>query len=507
MKKLLLLLGMCMFLSARSQSNTEVYLADIDTKDGKTTLKNLRNISENKGYDNQPSFDGLTTVLFSSTRNGQTDIAKYDITTAQASWICDTPQGSEYSPLKIPGSDAVSAIRLDTTGLQRLYRYDRSDGTSGPILKEAKVGYHVWYSESILVHTVLTEKQMDLVISNLEDHSSYTVQKNVGRALHIIPGSELVSYIAKDERPWQVKSLHPITGATKVISQLPEGVQDIAWLPDGRMLVPMGDVIYHFLPETKDAPTPIAVSHLGEIGTISRMAVSADGNYLSLVAEEHPGKIVQKQVDSYNAADLDAFVNCYSQNVVVSKFPADTLYVGHERMRTNYQGLSPENKKYDVEVVKRITIGNKVIDHEKVTKTDGTFVQMQVAIYEVNNGTIDSMTFIFDDETPDPESIVQQQLDAYNNRDIDGFLETYTEDIELYNFPKKKRSSGQDDMRKGYAGYFESTPDLHCEIKNRMVIGNKVIDEEYITANGTNFSAVAIYEVENGKIAKVTFLR
>jgi hypothetical protein len=48
---------------------------------------------------------------------------------------------------------------------------------------------------------------------------------------------------------------------------------------------------------------------------------------------------------------------------------------------------------------------------------------------------------------------------------------------------------------------------LNCEIKNRIIIGNKVIDEEYITANGQNFSAVAIYEVQNGKIAKVTFIQ
>ncbi|UWX53709.1 hypothetical protein NYZ99_11155 [Maribacter litopenaei] len=62
-------------------------------------------------------------------------------------------------------------------------------------------------------------------------------------------------------------------------------------------------------------------------------------------------------------------------------------------------------------------------------------------------------------------------------------------------------------MRKGYDGFFKSTSDLHCEIKNRMIIGNKVIDEEEVTANGNTFSAVAIYEVENGKIAKVTFVR
>lgn len=217
-------------------------------------------------------------------------------------------------------------------------------------------------------------------------------------------------------------------------------------------------------------------------------------------------KIVQKQVDSYNAGNLDAFVNCYSEDVVVRNFPADTLYVGHEKMRKNYSSLSPDKKVYDVQVVKRIVIGNKVIDQEKVTGNGKT--QMQVAIYEVNNGKISSMTFIFDDrDAPNPETIVQKQLDVYNERDIEGFLDTYTEDVGLYNFPAETRSRGQKEMREGYTGFFETTPDLHCEIKNRIVIANKVIDEEYITANKNNFSAVAIYEVVNGKIAKVTFLR
>ena len=86
-------------------------------------------------------------------------------------------------------------------------------------------------------------------------------------------------------------------------------------------------------------------------------------------------------------------------------------------------------------------------------------------------------------------------------------MDTYGEDISLYNYPAEKRSQGKEEMRKSYADFFASTPDLHCELKNRIVIGNKVIDEEKITANGNTFSAVAIYEVEDGKISKVTFLR
>lgn len=503
-----LFLGLILVLAVGyAQPNTEVFLLDFSEADGKISLSNLRNISKNIGYDNQPSFYDDNSILFSSTRNGQTDIAKYDIPSEKVSWLTDTPGGSEYSPLRIPESDDVSAIRLDTNGLQRLYRYKKDSGQSELVREDAKVGYHIWYSKDVLVNTILVDNRMDLVLSNFKDETNAIVHKNVGRSLHKIPNTEFVSFLSEEGGFKDVKSLDLINGQINALGGLPKNINDICWLPDGRLIYPSGKSIVGVHPESAEKPKTIHLFQEGEINNISRMAVSPDGKYLAIVSEESPAKIVQKQVDSYNAGDLEAFVNCYAENVIVRNFPADTLYVGHEKMRTNYSGLSPENKVYQVEVVDRIVIGNQVIDREKVT-SDGKFQQMQVALYEVNNGKISSMTFIFDDENAvSPETIVQKQLDVYNQRDIEGFLETYTEDVKLYNFPAEKTSEGQAEMRRGYAGFFKNTPDLNCKVKKRIVIANKVIDEEYITANGNNFSAVAIYEVENGKIAKVTFLR
>lgn len=506
MKKSLLLSFILAATLTYAQPNTEIYLFDIGEKEGKIELSNLRNISNNEGYDNQPSFYDDNTVLFSSTRNRQTDIARYDIATGKVSWITNTPDGSEYSPLRIPNSDDLSAIRLDTNGLQRLYRYDTSTGKSKELLKDLKVGYHVWSDENILISSVLVDEGMDLVVSDLKDGSNRTIQKNVGRSLHKIPTAELLSFLKLGEDPISIKSLDSTTGATKRIIPIMSTVSDICWLSDGTVLAGDGNRLSKFNSKTDKKWEMIWRFEEKEIYQISRMAVSPDGKHLAIVSEGSPAKIVQRQVDSYNAGNLDAFVNCYSENVIVRNFPADTLYVGHEKMRKNYGSLSPDKKVYDVEVTKRIVIGNKVIDEEKVTGNGKT--QMQVALYEVNNGKISSMTFIFDDSTaPNPETIVQKQLDAYNDRDIENFLQTYTEDVELYDFPAKKTSQGQKEMREGYTGFFESTPDLQCKIKNRIVIGNKVIDEEFITMNGNNFSVVAIYEVQNGKIAKVTFLR
>ncbi|QCX00403.1 steroid delta-isomerase [Aggregatimonas sangjinii] len=505
MKNILILVLSALGAGCYAQPDTEVYLLDVDRLDGKIRLMNPRNISNNEGYDNQPSFYDDFTIVYSSTRNGQTDIAQYDLKTGKTSWLIDTTVGSEYSPSRIPNSNAISAIRLDTTGHQRLYRYAISEGKSEEILKDLKVGYHLWYSPDILVTSVLVDNRMDLVISNLKDGTNYTTQKNVGRALHKIPNTELVSYVSKEDKIWKLKSLHPITGATETIMPLPERTNDICWLPDTTLLLPDGKTI-HMVDPVKGASEVLYQFQEKAVHRISRMAISPDGKHLAIVSETAPATVVQKQVESFNAEDLDAFAACYSEDVAVLNFPSDTLYTGNENLWAGYKRYFENNPKTTVEVVTRIEIGNIVIDEEIVSKSGRT--SRQAAIYEVNNGKIASMNFVHENKPIENASaIVDKQLEAYNARDIDAFLATYSNDIKLFRYPNRLTDEGQEALRKGYEDFFARTPDLNCEIKNRIQIGNKVIDEEYLTIKGTSYSAVAIYEIENGKISKVTFIQ
>ncbi|NNK72657.1 MAG: SnoaL-like domain-containing protein [Flavobacteriaceae bacterium] len=110
-------------------------------------------------------------------------------------------------------------------------------------------------------------------------------------------------------------------------------------------------------------------------------------------------------------------------------------------------------------------------------------------------------------QSGEAEKIVQIQLDAYNKRDIDAFMATYSDDIKLYNYPEKLRTDGKTAMRQSYDEFFKRTPDLKASIHKRIVLGNKVIDEEHVTINGQLYRAVAIYEIEDGLIKKVTFIQ
>jgi len=106
-----------------------------------------------------------------------------------------------------------------------------------------------------------------------------------------------------------------------------------------------------------------------------------------------------------------------------------------------------------------------------------------------------------------PEILAQQQLNAYNARDLEAFLAPYSDSVKLYNFPNQLMMQGKEAMRKQYGEMFKRLPELHCRLVNRMVQGNTVIDQESVTGMGDKpVTAIAIYQVEKGKIVKVTFI-
>lgn len=113
-------------------------------------------------------------------------------------------------------------------------------------------------------------------------------------------------------------------------------------------------------------------------------------------------------------------------------------------------------------------------------------------------------------QTPNPEHIVQANLDAYNAHDIDAFMSFFSEEVAMYNFNDgKQTANGIEEVCAIYKPYFEASPALHSKILKRTIFDNKVIDHEYITGarGGDPFEIVLIYEVENYKIVKMTAIR
>jgi len=109
------------------------------------------------------------------------------------------------------------------------------------------------------------------------------------------------------------------------------------------------------------------------------------------------------------------------------------------------------------------------------------------------------------------EQIVQINLDAYNQRDIEGFMISVSDDIEVFSLGDSQPSlSGAVAVRNFYAELFSNSPDLYSTILRRIVIGNKVIDHESIVGrNGAveKIELVLVYEVRERKIYRITVIR
>jgi hypothetical protein len=107
--------------------------------------------------------------------------------------------------------------------------------------------------------------------------------------------------------------------------------------------------------------------------------------------------------------------------------------------------------------------------------------------------------------------VVQAQLDAYNTRNIDAFLDLFHEDIEISELGSKTSPIiGKVAIEARYKDLFANSPGLHSDVVNRTVFGHVVIDLEHITGrNGSvePYRILAIYEVELGLIKRVHFVR
>jgi hypothetical protein len=106
-----------------------------------------------------------------------------------------------------------------------------------------------------------------------------------------------------------------------------------------------------------------------------------------------------------------------------------------------------------------------------------------------------------------PEAAVQNQLEAYNARDLVRFLAVYSDDIRLYRLPATESAIvGKAALAEMYATQRFNLPGLHAELLNRMVIGNKVIDHERISGvRELAFEVAAVYEVIDGLICTAWF--
>jgi hypothetical protein len=297
---------------------TDIFLASLTSVDGALIVGAPTNITNSRGYDNQPSFtpDGRE-ILFTSgrvvstaeprasphrtLRDGQTDIYRYDITARRVSRVTQTPE-SEYSPAVRPGRAHISVVRVEADGTQRLW----SVSPGGPKLEDAlvladvrPVGYYAWMDERRVALYVLGRpgQPATLQIADTITGKSAPVASEVGRSIQRTPAGD-ISFVQRSAAAQCVAQAAMIKlfstrsaertdpGLTVDLVHPASGALDpfLAWTPDGTLLMAVDSTLYRWRSGDSDWTVLASLGRFG-VRNVSRLAVSPKGDRLAFVAE------------------------------------------------------------------------------------------------------------------------------------------------------------------------------------------------------------------------------
>ena len=270
-----------------AQSDSEIFLLDIKFKQDKIEVYNVKKISTNKGYNNQPIFVSNNKILFTTERNFQNDIIQYNSLDNSLKYLTNTLT-SEYSPIKYK-KNKITAVSLDKKGEQYLRIYNIKDNTFNIPFTDKIVGYYNYSKKikNLIISSILENNELVLYTSNLKTNEHTYVDNNTGRSIHKIPknkfGEEKISYISKKDSIWNINYVDLSSYKTKTITTTLNNNEDICWFKDGSILTSNKNNLYIF--NTKFSKDWILLCSLEEYGitNISRIAINPDNDKLVLV--------------------------------------------------------------------------------------------------------------------------------------------------------------------------------------------------------------------------------
>jgi len=284
--------------------STEVYLIDIQKNGDVFSLadSSVTNISNNKGYDNQPVFiEKLNSIAYVSERNNKaTDVYLYDLKTKETKQLTNNSE-AEYSPKLTPDGKYISVVKGAEQNLTRV----SLDGSVTEKIYTCKdsIGYYCWLNENEVAAVVLTNP-VSLKLINIKDKTEKYLADSADRSLFkynnglaFCQTKHTGNWIAfldadalstnqqhlKDKPGRQYQPIYKGTYTTWI--QLPEGTEDFYITEDGWIFSSNGSsLVYCNVNEIKKGWQILANLKTMDIPKIFRISVNKAENKLAFVA-------------------------------------------------------------------------------------------------------------------------------------------------------------------------------------------------------------------------------
>lgn len=283
---LVLLLFSVGLMAQSSPPDTEIFVFDLKEKKGKISVSNGKNITNRKGYDNQPAFVGNDMIMYSAHVDGQNEIMMADLYDGTQTNLTKTNE-SEYSPFPLPKYNSFVTVRVEADGTQRLWMFSM-DGRQEPRLvfeKIAPVGYFAWNDDNVLMFVL--GQPATLVYANANAVNDKIITSRIGRTIKVIPNSPDFAFERSEENgDIVIYRLNGTDGSFEKIITKPKSSRDWAITGDGTFITSIGTKLLYFRPK-KDKDWN-ELTDLGDMASkgITRMAVSDNNKRLALVINQ-----------------------------------------------------------------------------------------------------------------------------------------------------------------------------------------------------------------------------
>jgi WD40-like Beta Propeller Repeat len=270
-----------------AQASSDLFLVSLRRAARGLVADSARRLTNRDGYDNQPSFtpDGRALLYTSIDSAGQADIRHIDLASGRDTRLTRTAPESEYSAAVMPGGDRFAVIRVERDSTQRLWSFALDGSDPRVVLENVKPAGYFAFLDADRIGLFVLGDPATLQFAGRRDGSTRVIASNIGRAVQKVPGRDAISFLHRDPGPpgwitvWDAAS----GDMTRLVEALPENEYH-AWTPDGVLITSRGSVLYRFRPGSDSGWVEFADLADSGIQGISRLAVSADGSRLALVA-------------------------------------------------------------------------------------------------------------------------------------------------------------------------------------------------------------------------------
>jgi len=109
-------------------------------------------------------------------------------------------------------------------------------------------------------------------------------------------------------------------------------------------------------------------------------------------------------------------------------------------------------------------------------------------------------------ETPSPLEVVNLRMQAHNEHNLEAFLATYSDEVEIFTYPAKSLGRGKKRIKKLFEDVFLDGS-VHVDIHHQIAKDSYVINHETVVSGDKKTEYVSIYEVRKGLIQSVRFVR